>query len=97
MTRQGWRNLGFVGQFVELPDDVVCTVEYSVRSAQEAVSRPLDLKTAPTPVYRGQFNPRVLLDAFTALYDLHMWRVVGAVCGHPARRHAALGQLKGRL
>ena len=72
MTPKGWRNLGFVGQFVELPDDVVFTVEYSVRSAQAAVSGLLGLKTPPPPVYKGQFNPKVLLDAFSALHDLHM-------------------------
>ncbi len=69
---KGWRNLGFVGQFVELPDDVVFTVEYSVRSAQAAVSSLLGLKTSPPPVYKGQFNPKVLLDAFSALHDLHL-------------------------
>jgi oleate hydratase len=67
----GWRNLGFVGQFVELPDDVVFTVEYSVRSAQAVVARLLDLDTAPPPVFKGQFNPRTLADAFVALHDLH--------------------------
>ncbi|MDR3511436.1 MAG: oleate hydratase [Caulobacteraceae bacterium] len=69
---EGWSNLGFVGQFVELPDDVVFTVEYSVRSAQAAVAELLGLKTTPPPVYKGQFNPRVLVDAFAALHDLHM-------------------------
>ncbi|PQV42973.1 oleate hydratase [Paraburkholderia sp. BL23I1N1] len=34
---EGWANLAFVGQFCELPNDVVFTVEYSVRSAQTAV------------------------------------------------------------
>ncbi len=33
----GSKNLAFVSQFVELPDDVVFTVEYSVRAAQTAV------------------------------------------------------------
>lgn len=69
---EGWRNLGFVGQFVELPDDVVFTVEYSVRSAQAAVSTLLDLDTKPAPVYKGQFDPRVLLKAFVTLHDLHI-------------------------
>ena len=32
-------NLAFVSQFVEIPDDVVFTVEYSVRAAQMAVYR----------------------------------------------------------
>jgi len=31
------RNLAFISQFVEIPDDVVFTVEYSVRAAQMAV------------------------------------------------------------
>ncbi len=65
-----WRNLGFVGQFVELPDDVVFTVEYSIRSAQAAVSRLLDLDKEPPPVYKGQFRPGVLFKAFKALHDL---------------------------
>jgi oleate hydratase len=30
----GTHNLAFIGQFCEVPDDVVFTVEYSVRSAQ---------------------------------------------------------------
>jgi oleate hydratase len=30
-------NLAFISQFVEIPDDVVFTVEYSVRAAQMAV------------------------------------------------------------
>ncbi len=34
---RGAKNLAFVGQFVEIPDDVVFTVEYSVRAAQMAV------------------------------------------------------------
>jgi len=34
---QGSRNLAFISQFVEIPDDVVFTVEYSVRAAQMAV------------------------------------------------------------
>jgi len=33
----GSKNLAFVSQFVEIPDDVVFTVEYSVRAAQMAV------------------------------------------------------------
>jgi oleate hydratase len=34
---RGSRNLAFISQFVEIPDDVVFTVEYSVRAAQMAV------------------------------------------------------------
>lgn len=68
---EGSGNLAFVGQFCELPDDVVFTVEYSVRSAQTAVYRLLGLKRGPPPVYKGTFDPRVLYETFMAMHDLH--------------------------
>jgi oleate hydratase len=42
------RNFAFVSQFVELPQDVVFTVEYSVRAAQVAVYQLLGI-TRPVP------------------------------------------------
>ena len=63
------KNLAFIGQFCELPDDVVFTVEYSVRSAQTAVYSLLGLSRTPPPVYKGHYDPRVLLRAFLALHD----------------------------
>lgn len=63
-------NYGFIGQFVEMPDDVVFTVEYSIRSAQAAVAELLGLDRMPPPVYKGTFDPRVLFKAFIALHDL---------------------------
>ena len=63
------KNLAFVGQFCEVPDDVVFTVEYSIRSAQMAVYSLLDLDRKPPPVYKGQHDPHVLLAAFRALHD----------------------------
>jgi oleate hydratase len=66
---EGWSNLAFVGQFCELPEDVVFTVEYSIRSAQAAVYALLDLKRTPPAVYKGVFDPRVLYVAFMALHD----------------------------
>ena len=66
----GSKNLAFVGQYCELPDDVVFTVEYSIRSAQMAVYSLLGLEREPPPVYKGQFNPRVLLEAFVALHEI---------------------------
>ena len=63
------KNLAFIGQFCELPDDVVFTVEYSVRSAQTSVYSLLGLNRTPPPVYKGHYNPRVLLNAFLALHD----------------------------
>ena len=67
----GSKNLGFIGQFCEMPDDVVFTVEYSVRSAQTAVYTLLCLDREPPPVYKGRFDPGVLYDAFRALHDVH--------------------------
>jgi oleate hydratase len=66
---KGSVNLGFMGQFCELPDDVVFTVEYSIRSAQVAVSTLLNLPRKAPAVYKGEFYPRVLYKAFMALHD----------------------------
>jgi oleate hydratase len=67
---QGCTNLAFTGQFCELPDDVVFTVEYSIRSAQTAVYALLGLKREPPAVYKGQYDPRVLYKAFTTLHGI---------------------------
>ena len=67
---KGSKNLAFIGQFCELPDDVVFTVEYSIRSAQTAVYSLLKLNREPPAVYKGKFNPRVLFRAFLALHDI---------------------------
>ncbi|WP_415257509.1 oleate hydratase [Thauera phenylacetica] len=64
---EGARNFAFLGQFVELPHDCVFTVEYSVRSAQTAVFGLLDCDARVTPLYRGDHNARVLIDALQAL------------------------------
>jgi oleate hydratase len=66
---KGTANLAFVGQYCELPEDVVFTVEYSIRSAQTAVYDLLELNRKPPPVYHGKFDPRVLYRAFRALHD----------------------------
>ena len=67
---EGSKNLAFVGQYCELPDDVVFTVEYSIRSAQTAVYSLLGLERKAPTVYKGQFNPRVLLETFLALHEI---------------------------
>ena len=61
-------NLAFIGQFCEVPDDVVFTVEYSIRSAQLAVYGLLGLQLKPPGVYKGKFDPLVLLKAFRAMH-----------------------------
>jgi oleate hydratase len=47
---RGSRNLAFVSQFVEIPDDVVFTVEYSVRAAQMAVYELLGIDRKIPPI-----------------------------------------------
>ncbi|MFF3209131.1 oleate hydratase [Streptomyces sp. NPDC002886] len=65
---EGSTNLAFIGQYAEVPDDVVFTVEYSVRTAWTAVARLLHLDRQPPPVYKGGHDPRVLLEA---LHTMH--------------------------
>ncbi len=64
----GSKNMAFIGQFCEMPDDVVFTVEYSIRSAQMATYALLDITRKPPCVYKGKFSPRVLFKAFMALH-----------------------------
>jgi oleate hydratase len=66
----GSRNFAFMGQFCELPEDVVFTVEYSIRSAQTAVYQLLGLRREPPAVYKGTYDVRVLYKAFMALHDM---------------------------
>jgi oleate hydratase len=54
-------NLAFVSQFVEIPDDVVFTVEYSVRAAQMAVYQLKGVDRPIPPVTRHDHAPAVLL------------------------------------
>ena len=46
----GSRNFAFVSQFVEIADDVVFTVEYSVRAAQTAVYELLGIDRKIPPI-----------------------------------------------
>ncbi len=56
-------NFGFLGQFAEVPEDCVFTVEYSVRSAMMAVYGLLKLGKEVDPVYPSQYDVRVLINA----------------------------------
>lgn len=65
---EGSTNLAFIGQYAEVSDDVVFTVEYSVRTAWAAVAALLKLDRQPPPVYKGQHDPRVLARALDTLH-----------------------------
>ncbi|MBU4480348.1 oleate hydratase [Patescibacteria group bacterium] len=60
-------NFAFLGQYCEIPNDVVFTVEYSVRSAQTAVYNLLKLDKKPSPIYKGTHNVKVLYNAFKTI------------------------------
>jgi oleate hydratase len=64
---EGSTNLAFLGQYCEIPHDTVFTVEYSVRSAQIAVYSLLKLDRKVTPIYKGQYDPRVVLKALMTM------------------------------
>jgi oleate hydratase len=66
---KGSTNFAFLGQYSELPDDVVFTVEYSVRSAQTAVFSLLGLDKKPTEMYHGSHELGVLVNAWKSMHQ----------------------------
>ncbi len=64
----GAENFAFLGQFTELPGDVVFTVEYSVHGAMEAVYRLLGVERAIPPIYQGLRDPSVAWKALRASF-----------------------------
>ncbi|MHC1748224.1 MAG: oleate hydratase [Cellulosilyticaceae bacterium] len=66
---KGSVNLAFLGQFAEVADDCVFTVEYSIRTAITAVYRFLNLEKAVPEVYPSCYDIRVLTAAAKTLYS----------------------------
>ncbi len=65
----GAKNFAFIGQFCEMPKDTMFTLEYSVRSAREAVSRLPGVRMKPMkpiPVYQAWRDPLALIAAARA-------------------------------
>ncbi|MFW5437172.1 oleate hydratase [Paenibacillus apiarius] len=65
---QGSTNLAFVGQFCEIPDDVVFTEEYSVRAARIAVYTLLGIKKPIAPINQYQYDVRTLLNGLVTSF-----------------------------
>ncbi|MGL4742499.1 MAG: oleate hydratase [Sarcina sp.] len=62
------KNLAFLGQYCEIPDDTVFTVDYSVRAAQMAVYGLLGLDYKEvTPIFKGEFDVRILIGALATM------------------------------
>jgi len=62
------RNLAFVSQFVEIPDDVVFTVEYSVRAAQMAVYELFGVKRPVPPISRFDKSIKTQLEVLAKAF-----------------------------
>lgn len=56
------KNFAFIGQFCEMPNDMVFTVEYSVRSAITAVYGLLNIRKKVPSIYEGYKDPQVIKD-----------------------------------
>jgi len=65
----GTRNLAFVGQYCEIPDNVVYTVEYSVHSARLAVCSLFGIPDGLPPTYRGLDHPNALVGAMKRILE----------------------------
>jgi oleate hydratase len=61
-------NFALLGQFVEIPEDVVFTVEYSVRAAMLATYAFLGVERAIPPIYHGLLDPKVAFHALARAY-----------------------------
>lgn len=64
---QGAANFALLGQYVEIPEDVVFTVEYSVRGAMHAVYGLLGLGNEIPPIYHGITDPAAALASLRTL------------------------------
>jgi oleate hydratase len=64
---EGATNLGFIGQFADVPSELAFTIEYSARTAWEATHRLLRRGPAPPSVYQGQYDPAALFAALKTL------------------------------
>lgn len=60
-------NFAFLGQFTELPEDIVFTVEYSVHGAMHAIYTLLGVDRTIPPIYHGILDPTASLGALRTL------------------------------
>ncbi|MEG1004001.1 MAG: oleate hydratase [Clostridium sp.] len=66
---KGSTNFAMIGQFVEIPEDMVFTEEYSVRGARIAIYSLFDVKNKEIcPVTQYKKNPKVLKKALKTSY-----------------------------
>jgi oleate hydratase len=63
----GSKNFALLGQFVEIPDGIVFTTEYSVLGAIQAVKHFVKPSLVVPPMYFGQYNPITCIAVARAL------------------------------
>jgi oleate hydratase len=63
----GAKNFALLGQYVEIAEDVVFTVEYSVRGAMHGVYGLLGLDNEIPAIYHGIADPKVALASLKTL------------------------------
>ncbi|MCP9328681.1 MULTISPECIES: oleate hydratase [Liquorilactobacillus] len=66
---EGCTNLALIGQYVELPGDVVFTVETSVRTAMMGAYDLLGLTRPVLPIYEAQYDTRILVASLKKMLD----------------------------
>ncbi|MDR3551540.1 MAG: oleate hydratase [Clostridia bacterium] len=65
----GCVNFAFLGQFAETVRDTIFTIEYSVRTAMEAVYTLLEVDRGVPEVYASCYDVRTLLDSTSKMMD----------------------------
>ncbi|MEG0309979.1 MAG: oleate hydratase [Eubacterium sp.] len=65
---EGSTNFAMISQFVEIPEDMVFTEEYSVRAARIAIYTLFDIKRPICPVTPWKHDPKVLIKALKTAY-----------------------------
>jgi len=65
---EGATNLGLIGQYVEVPQEIAFTIEYSARTAWHAIHTLRKRGPEPPPVYQAEYDPKALLTALEVLF-----------------------------
>lgn len=86
-------NLAFIGQFVELEGDVVFTVETSVRIAMTAVYKMYHLDKPIVPLFKGQYDIRMLNVALKTMLGKDKIEVSDLPKINSLKLHETLNQL----
>ena len=60
---KGSTNFAWLGQWTEIPEDTVFTVEYSVRGAMLAAYELMGVANTPPPIHKGERDLGVIFDA----------------------------------